>query len=401
MNDKKLIRLNIGCGDKIYPDMINIDLFSDKAEVKMDARYLNFEKNSVDEIYGAHIFEHFPPFETIDILRRWHDILVPGGKLVLEMPDIKAICENFVTADKSKRYDLLNCMYAPMSDLSVPGHFFGWYDDILVDHFLETGYINIDIESIEDETHMGYNLRATAYKPNDISYKEPVPEITVIEKVTLDHESLNKQDPHTYLELFIDNSYRVTDQDIMGKTVIDIGANIGLFSLLCLEKGAKEIIAVEAQPKIYNLYLLDNIENYPRIKPRNYAVYGNDNQTIHIKNEKANSMVGGSEGDIVKTITLKTLLERENIQGNDIVLKMDCEGSEFEILENCSSDLLRRFSTIFIEIHGNIPPYKDVNIVRNIFTVSDFELSSSIPIVTYHDTYEEEIGVYVEKWVHK
>ena len=175
-----------------------------------------------------------------------------------------------------------------------------------------------------------------------------------------------------------------------------------MFSLLCLEKGANKIITVEAQPVVYQ-GLLNNVSNYQAIIPMNYAASDSDGQQVHILNAHVASRVGGDVGDLVETITLQTLLDRQNIHGDDLALKLDCEGSEFNILIPASVDLLRRFSVIYMELHGETnvdPKYHDVNLVRNKLTSSGFNKVKSGGMVTYNgDGTSTPLNVYVEKWV--
>ena len=43
---------------------------------------------------AIHLFEHLLPWEAQGVLEEWFRLLKPGGKLVLEMPDLKKCCEN-------------------------------------------------------------------------------------------------------------------------------------------------------------------------------------------------------------------------------------------------------------------------------------------------------------------
>jgi predicted SAM-dependent methyltransferase len=52
-----------------------------------DIRKLGLPGATVDEIFCAHTVEHFTRWEALDMLKSWHDVLKPGGKLVIEMPD--------------------------------------------------------------------------------------------------------------------------------------------------------------------------------------------------------------------------------------------------------------------------------------------------------------------------
>ncbi len=52
------MKLNIGCGNKPKEDHINIDLFDQNADRKMDACNLEFEDNCAESVEMAHLIEH-------------------------------------------------------------------------------------------------------------------------------------------------------------------------------------------------------------------------------------------------------------------------------------------------------------------------------------------------------
>ena len=63
----------------------------------------------------------------------------------------------------------------------------------------------------------------------------------------------------------------------------------------------------------------------------------------------------GSES--VPSVTLDSLLEL--VEGDEVFLKMDCEGAEYDILMNATQEQMRRISRLAIEIHGDMhPQYK-------------------------------------------
>lgn len=94
-------RLNLGCGDKILPGYINVDVVASRAgktpDVLCDLHHLSpFEDNTVDEVLSVHVVEHFWRWEVLDILKEWVRVLKPGGKMVLECPNLLSACEEFL-----------------------------------------------------------------------------------------------------------------------------------------------------------------------------------------------------------------------------------------------------------------------------------------------------------------
>jgi len=58
-----------------------------------DIRKLPYEENTVDEILGVHIFEHFTFEEGNELLKYWYKLLKPNGFLKLYMPDVLGIID--------------------------------------------------------------------------------------------------------------------------------------------------------------------------------------------------------------------------------------------------------------------------------------------------------------------
>lgn len=392
----KNIRLNLGAGGKELPGYISVDLYDERASIIADITELDFDDNSVSEIIGYHVFEHLNPYKIQKTLSNWLRILKPGGKVILEMPNIEQICINFATASKSQRYELLNCIYGSVNTTAIGGddvitspHLFGWYPEILEDDFRHVGFDNIVFPPIHETHHWGYNFRIEATKP--------------VPPVVIDYDYLFSLDIWTYTEIFLNNAYGVLRHEVAYKTVIDIGANCGFFTILCYRHSAKKILAVEAQPLMYEQYLVPHLQGFSNTIPLNYAVYDTDNCVVTIPNNGLTSCVG-EEGYLVNTIQLSTLLANYGIEESDLVLKMDCEGSEFNILLTCNDETLQRFSIIYIELHGGLnknPAYQDVDTIRARLS-KFFTCVMSTPMMTHIPNVGPSITtVCTEKWIRK
>jgi len=95
------VKLNLGCGDKILPGYVNVDVAETRAgkrpDVLCDLRALEpFESDSADEILAVHVVEHFWRWEVAEVLKEWLRVLRPGGRMVLECPNLAAACEAFL-----------------------------------------------------------------------------------------------------------------------------------------------------------------------------------------------------------------------------------------------------------------------------------------------------------------
>lgn len=388
----KSIKLNLGSGGVPYKGWLSVDLYDKRAHVKMDITKLDFDDNTVEEILASHVFEHLNPYHSLSILQDWLRVLKPGGKLAMEMPDIEATCAAFASASTGERYGLLNVIYGSVNTNGVGGddnitspHLFGWWKQSLQDHLANAGYT--DIEFMDEQIpHPGSNLRVEAFKP--------LP----------NRAALLESDPEIYHEVFSTNGYNLTNSGPLscrGKTVVDIGANVGMFTLRCVELGARRIIAVEPQPNVFNDRLLPNVQSYPQVTPVNRACLAEDDRTVMISNQHAHSVVGNS-GDIVNTITLKTIVDRFNVEP-DSYLKLDCEGSEYDIIMNVDPETLRTFKVIDMELHmqtnSNLQ-YRGFNGIMGKLDQMGFKMEKYVPhYMMYANGNMYPIDVCVMKWV--
>ena len=103
------IKLHLGCGKIVLDGYYNIDLTQEAPDViQGDVIILErYWPNCVSEIISFHLFEHLPRpggqepnVETA--LRRWYEILKPGGKLIIECPDFDAVVNQYVFGMKER-----------------------------------------------------------------------------------------------------------------------------------------------------------------------------------------------------------------------------------------------------------------------------------------------------------
>lgn len=95
------LRLNLGCGDKILPGYVNVDVAPGRAgrspDVVCDLRKLEpFEADTVHEVLAVHVVEHFWRWEIVEVLREWVRVLKPGGRMIVECPNLLTACEELL-----------------------------------------------------------------------------------------------------------------------------------------------------------------------------------------------------------------------------------------------------------------------------------------------------------------
>ena len=152
-----------------------------------------------------------------------------------------------------------------------------------------------------------------------------------------------------------------------GDIVIDIGANVGMVSILLAKKFPfLKIYSFEPLKENYDNFI-KNIElnNIPKevITAENKAVT-KDGRLITMSINSANK--GGSsttdvisinsimtkENSQVESITLEEIFNKYNINKLKL-LKIDCEGSEYEILYNADTNLLKNIENLRGEFNEN------------------------------------------------
>ena len=139
-----------------------------------------------------------------------------------------------------------------------------------------------------------------------------------------------------------------------GEIVVDIGANIGDSALYFIIKGAKMVIAVEPFPANYKI-LLENIAQnnlFEKIIPIN-AMIGIENREVFLDvDRKITTGTDAKEsenGSKIDMITLARIVSDYKITGG--LLKIDCEGCEYNAILNTDNEILKKFKRIQIESH--------------------------------------------------
>lgn len=132
-----------------------------------------------------------------------------------------------------------------------------------------------------------------------------------------------------------------------GDRVVDVGANVGAFAVLAVRRGAN-VEAYEPHPETF-AHLERNVAGVG-VRCVEAAVVARPPRggTVALEldpDSDTRHRVGGP-GIEVPAVTLS-----EAIAGGCDLLKLDCEGAEFELLDLTSDDLLRGVRRIACEVH--------------------------------------------------
>lgn len=139
-------------------------------------------------------------------------------------------------------------------------------------------------------------------------------------------------------------------------TIIDIGAYTGITSLHFARWTKDKVIALEPEKKNFQL-LKENvaINKIKNIIPFNQAVSSKREMKelyLSATNPAAHSLflTVGTDRQKVATITLEEIVKRFTIRSIGL-LKIDCEGGEYEILAHCPQEIFTICKNIIIEYH--------------------------------------------------
>lgn len=133
-------RLHLGCGNVVLKGFCNVDIMDESTVDFVDdiSTLSRFEKNCVSEIYSCHVLEHFSHEEILPILRRWFEVLIPGGVLRISVPDIDRIVriyhKNFTHFEKPGHTPWIGLIYGGQTtpyDYHKTGFNFCWLKYLL------------------------------------------------------------------------------------------------------------------------------------------------------------------------------------------------------------------------------------------------------------------------------
>lgn len=163
--------------------------------------------------------------------------------------------------------------------------------------------------------------------------------------------------PHDIVTVFVVLVKEDYGKVMRDSIVVDIGANIGVFSLYAVYAGARKIYAYEPNQQAYEVLLRNIAHNELEdvIVPYKLAVSGSNDETVQIPlgSSPYNRVVAGNaigNYDRVGTITLERIL-RDNTIDFVNLLKIDCEGAEYRILFNTKKSVFSKIGDIKMEYH--------------------------------------------------
>jgi len=156
--------------------------------------------------------------------------------------------------------------------------------------------------------------------------------------------------------------------------VIDIGANIGAYSIFAAMPENNTVYSYEPMPENFDL-LKENIRINnlgKKIFPFNFGVSSRrEMRRLYLGDSPFHSFLPANESPFnslysatgpskqefskINCLSLKDIFDENNIPLCNL-LKMDCEGAEYEILYNTPDEYFKRIKEIRLEYHNHSSP---------------------------------------------
>lgn len=163
-------------------------------------------------------------------------------------------------------------------------------------------------------------------------------------------------------ELYQEHAY---GDEFAGQTVIDVGMANGDSSIFFAKRGASRVIALEPFPASYEMAQLNIRANgLEAVISPIHAGLACRSGTVGLRTPSSapgSGTTSGPEGtgekypyDLVTpvpTVTLGHLVAEYGIDTIDL-LKMDCEGCEYEVLRGAAPPVMARIQSIVLEYHN-------------------------------------------------
>lgn len=170
-------KIHIGCGTDLLDGYINIDSSPDVgADLVLDvSKFNHFPDECVELIESYHFIEHLDYYLALRTLQHFYRMLVPGGMVLMELPDLDVCIRSIGKYTEHNGIDLAMCgIYGHPPAIKRDGisqvHKWGWTFNTLAKELSEIGFINIRRQDIRqtyrEATVFDRDMQVRAVKPD-------------------------------------------------------------------------------------------------------------------------------------------------------------------------------------------------------------------------------------------
>ena len=155
------------------------------------------------------------------------------------------------------------------------------------------------------------------------------------------------------IDIFFNKVYEFLP--VQGNIVVDIGANIGDSCIYFALKGATKIFAIEPYPKNYDIanknIKVNGLTDTVSLKLSGCAAKRGDIRIDPLyQSDHCSRLEDFGQGVKIPLVTLEDILDENKLWDEKKVLKMDCEGCEYDTILFSDCATLRSFSHIQLRI---------------------------------------------------
>lgn len=160
-------------------------------------------------------------------------------------------------------------------------------------------------------------------------------------------------------EIFFSKRYNPAGFEIIeGDIVVDVGANIGVFSVYAATSKASKVISIEPEKENAefvkkNMKINGFAKNHILLRAALFDISGTASLITSDCNEGHIVKAFDEEGEVIQTIDPNDLFATLNIERINF-LKIDCEGAEGRIFSAKNREWLNKIDKICMEYHDHV-----------------------------------------------
>ena len=159
------LRLNLGCGHIPLDGFVNVDMRKlPGVDVVAPLDALPFDAETVDEIFSAHVLEHFPQ-EALErrFLPYWYSVLAPGGVFRSVVPDVDAMIDQY--REGTITFENLRQVVYGGQEYEGDFHHTAFTPESLSELLVKAGFVDVELVERGRENGACLEFELTARRP--------------------------------------------------------------------------------------------------------------------------------------------------------------------------------------------------------------------------------------------